>query len=60
MEFPISDECKYIKNSAAAMSNTILFNVKKMRFIRSWLHEGELPKSIMEAQINYGSCQLDR
>jgi hypothetical protein len=60
MDFPISDGCKYIKNSAIAISNTILFNVKKMRFIRSWLHEGELPKSIMQAQINYGSCQLDR
>jgi len=60
MDWPISDGCKYIKNTASARANTILFNVKKMRFIRSWLHEGELPELIMEAQINYGSCQLDR
>ena len=60
LDFPIPDECKYIKNNATAMANTILFNIKEMKFIRSWLHEGELPKSIMEAQINYGSCRLDR
>jgi len=64
IDFGDDHVCKKTKNLPAATSSTILINLKEKRFIRSWLHEGKYSdiknnESIMESQINYGSCEID-
>jgi len=60
---PISDDCKYNKNTPRATVNTILFNLKTMRFIKSWLIEGEetkkRPKGNFSASVTYGLCNSE-
>ena len=65
LKSPMSDYCKHMKNSPRAIAQTILFNLKEMRFIKSWLLEGERldnnddRKLQLTSQINYGSCRLE-
>ena len=60
---PISDDCKYNKNTPRATVDTILFNLKTTRFIKSWLIEGEetqkRPRGNFGAQITYGLCSRE-
>ena len=56
--------CKKTKNTPSATASTILINLKEKTFIKSWVHEGKYSniknnESIMESQINYGSCEID-